>query len=66
MNEDDHQFEKCKEDDFCKLIPSEETIVEKVWCMKILTCVMMSRFFCFLNRVSTHDMMIWHANGYTW
>jgi len=30
MNEDDHQFEKCKEDDFCKLIPSEETIVEKV------------------------------------
>jgi len=30
MNEDDHQFEKCQEDYFCKLIPSEETMVEEV------------------------------------
>jgi len=30
MNEDDHQFEKCQEDDFCKLIPLEETKVEEV------------------------------------
>jgi len=29
MNEDDHQFEKCQEDDFCKLIPLEETMHEK-------------------------------------
>jgi len=26
MNEDDHQSKKCQ-DDFCKLIPSEETMV---------------------------------------
>jgi len=32
--------------------------------MKILTSIMMSRFFCFLNQVSTHDTMIWLANGY--
>jgi len=30
MNEDDHQFEKYQEDDFCKLIPLEEIMVEEV------------------------------------
>jgi len=41
-------------------------MIEEVWCMRILTCVMMSRFFCFLNWVSTHGTMILHANGYAW
>jgi len=34
--------------------------------MKIFTSVMMSRFCCFLNQVSTHDTMIWYENGYAW
>ena len=29
---------------FCKSTPSEETMVEDVWCMKMLTHVMMSRY----------------------
>ena len=35
--------------DFCKSTPSEETMVEDVWCIKMLTHVMMSRYLCFMN-----------------
>jgi len=40
---------------FCKSTPSKETMVEDVWCMKMLTHVMMSRYLCFSNLVSIHE-----------
>jgi len=40
---------------FYKSTPSEETMVEDVWCMKVLTHVMMSRYLCFSNLMSIHE-----------
>ena len=40
-------------------------MVEDVWCMAMLTSVMMSRFLLFESGVK-HGMIIWHANDFAW